>query len=62
MDYERIQNLEVALSLTVAELVDLIEVGAIAESTAGYEPAIVSELRRLFTELIQGLDETVNEV
>ena len=55
-------NETVELTLTVSELIDLIEVGAITEQMTGHEPAIVPELRRLFGELARGLDEAANEV
>jgi uncharacterized protein Yka (UPF0111/DUF47 family) len=53
---------DVELTLKVSELVDLIEVGAIAHSLTGHEPAIVAELRELFTTFVRDLDEAVNEV
>jgi len=55
-------NETVELTLKVSELVDLIETGAVAQACASYEPAIIPELRRLFTELARGLDEAVYEV
>ena len=52
----------VEVSLKVAELVDLIEAGAISSKVTGYEPAIVTELRTLFTQLANDLNATVEEI
>jgi hypothetical protein len=52
----------VEVSLKVAELIDLIETGAVAEICSGYEPPIVGELRELFTRLVQNLNEAADEV
>lgn len=52
----------VELTLKVSELVDLIEIGAIAEHESGWEFEILAELRRLFTELAQNINESADEV
>ena len=57
-----LMGLEVELTLTIAELVDLIECGAITTNTTGYEPKIIGDLRDHFTQLVQGLNEAVYEV
>jgi hypothetical protein len=57
-----LMELEVELTLTIAELVDLIECGAVTTNTTGYEPPIIGELRTHFTQLVQGLNEAVQEV
>lgn len=59
---EEFQGQSVQLTLTVGELVDLIEAGAVAEVCSGYEPPIVAELRTLFTELVQNLNEAADEI
>lgn len=56
------QDQTVQLTLKVAELVDLIEIGAIAEHESGWEFPILLELRKLFTELVQGISEAADEV
>lgn len=50
------------LTLTVAELVDLIEAGTVAEVCSGYEPPILAELRKQFTELVQDINEAADQV
>jgi hypothetical protein len=57
-----LMGLEVELTLTIAELVDLIECGAVTTNTTGYEPPIIGELRDHFTRLAKGLNEAVYEV
>jgi hypothetical protein len=52
----------VELTLTVAELVDLIEAGAIAEHESGWDFPVVAELRRLFSEMVQSVNEAVEEI
>ena len=59
---EEFQGQTVELSLKVAELVDLIEIGAIAEHESGWDFPILNELRKLFTELVQGINEAADEV
>lgn len=61
-NYQELLTADVELTLKVGELVDLIEVGAVAMSCAGYEPPIIAELRELFTTFVRDLDEAVNEV
>ena len=56
------QDQTVQLTLKVSELVDLIEAGAIAEHESGWDFPIVTELRRLFTELVQNINEAADEV
>jgi hypothetical protein len=55
-------QMDVELTLKVAELVDLIEAGATAEVCSGYEPPIIAELRTHFTRLAQELNEAADEV
>jgi hypothetical protein len=50
------------LTLTVAELVDLIEAGAIAEHESGWDFPVVADLRRQFSELVQSLSDAVEQV
>jgi hypothetical protein len=50
------------LTLTVAELVDLIEIGAIAEHESGWSWEILTELRTQFTELVQDINEAADEI
>jgi hypothetical protein len=52
----------VEVTLKVAELVDLIEAGAISSKLTGYEPQIVTELRELFTRLAQDVSAAADEV
>jgi hypothetical protein len=52
----------VELSLKVAELVDLIEAGAVAENSTGYQWPIVPELRELFAQLATELNAAAEEV
>lgn len=56
------QNQVIELTLKVAELVDLIEIGAIAEHNSGWEFPILAELRAAFTELVQSINEAADEV
>ena len=53
---------DVQLTLKVTELVDLIEAGAIAEHESGWEWPILAELRTLFTQMVQGLNEAIDEI
>ena len=62
MAMDELLKLEIELTLTVAELVDLIECGAVTEIETGYEPAIIGELREHFSRLAQGLSEAVAEI
>ena len=55
-------TLDVALTLKVAELVDLIEIGSIAEHESGWSWPILAELRTHFTRLAQELSEAADEV
>ena len=52
----------VELSLTVAELVDLIEIGAIAENESGWDFAILAKLRTTFTRFAGDLSAAADEV
>lgn len=52
----------VQLTLKVAELVDLIEAGAVAEHSSGHDWEILKELRSLFTNLVQDINEAADEV
>jgi len=61
-DYSHLMDLDVELTLKVAELVDLIEIGSIAEHESGWDWPILAELRAHFTRLAQELSEVVNEV
>lgn len=55
-------QMEVELTLKVAELVDLIEAGAIAEHESGWEWPILNELRAHFARLARELSAAVEEV
>lgn len=57
-----LMELEIELTLTVAELVDLIECGAVTSNNTGYEPQIIEDLRNHFTRLVQNLNEAADEV
>jgi hypothetical protein len=59
---EEFQGSTTELSLTVAELVDLIEIGAIAENESGWDFPILVKLREQFTRLVQDLNADADEV
>lgn len=59
---ESFMESSVQLTLKVNELVDLIEAGAIAEHESGWEWPILGELRTLFTQMVQGVNEAIDEV
>lgn len=59
---DALMDMEVELTLTIAELVDLIEAGAIAETCSGYEPPIMADLRKQFSDLAGQLGAAVEEV
>lgn len=61
-DYSDLMGLDVELSLKVAELVDLIEIGSIAEHESGWEWPILTELRAHFTRLMGELSEAADQV
>jgi hypothetical protein len=53
---------KIQLTLSVSELVDLIEVGAIAENESGWTWEIMVELRKQFTELVQDTHAAADEI
>lgn len=52
----------VQLTLKVNELIDLIEAGAIAEHESGWDWPILAELRTLFTQMVQQINEAADEI
>jgi hypothetical protein len=62
MTAEKFLEQDVEVTLKVAELIDLIEIGAIAQQTSGWEFPIVDELRELFTKLAEDLALAADEV
>lgn len=59
---DELMAMQVELTLTIAELVELIEVGAVCSNTTGYEPKIVSELRGHFARLAGELRDAADEI
>ena len=52
----------VQISLKVAELVDLIEIGAIAEHESGWDFPILADLRALFTKIAGDQSAAADEI
>ena len=50
------------VSLTIAELVDLIEAGSIAEHESGWDFPVLAKLREQFTRLVQDLNADADQV
>ena len=52
----------IELTLTIAELLDLIECGALANNAFDWNPPIVAEIHKLFTMLCENIIEAADEV
>jgi len=55
-------DMEVQLTLKLGELLDLIEMGAVAQMATNWEPTILAEIRELFSELVGELDALPSQV